>query len=100
MKNIDYKYVEEFVNSILEQLKNILDVDTVNFVQHYLNHDEYEMAFEGLFIEIMKLDKMPKIDFSKSKEIAEILMLDQDSVFDFEFWKKFNDYLEKKHGNR
>ena len=100
MKNIDYKYVEEFVNSILEQLKNILDVDTVNFVQHYLNHDEYEMAFEGLFIEIKKLDKMPKIDFSKSKEIAEILKLDQDSVFDFEFWKKFNDYLEKKHGNR
>ena len=92
MKNIDFEYVKEFINSIIEFLKNILDNDTLDSVRHYLNHGEYEMAFEGLFIEIMKLNKVPKIDFSKSREIGQLLKLDEDSVFDFEFWKKFEEY--------
>jgi len=72
-----------------------LDEDTVDAVRHYVIHDEYEMAFEGLFIEIMNLIKVPGIDFQKSREIALLLKLDKETVFDHNFWGKFDKYIRK-----
>lgn len=86
MNNTDFEYVKDFIDSILELLKNTLDKETINAVQHYLSHDKYEMAFEGLFIDIMDLPEVPEIDFLKSRKIGQLLKLDKESVFDFNFW--------------
>lgn len=52
------------------------------------------MAFEGLFIEIMKLNLKPEIDYKKAIQIAKVLGLDKESVFDGAFWFKLYHYIE------
>lgn len=93
MENIDFEYAKRFINSTVELLKDTLDKDTIEAVRHYLIHDECEMAFEGLFIEIMNLTQAPEIDFIKSREVAKLLKLDKESVFDYNFWENFNEYV-------
>lgn len=95
MKNDIYKEIKEYILLTLEIVESKLDSESIDFVNHYVNHDEYEMAFEGLFLEIMKLEEIPKIDFLKSKMIGELLNLNEESVFDIDFWHKFKIYLQK-----
>jgi hypothetical protein len=95
MKNAKFAHIKEFIDSILTQLKSTLDDDTIDSINHYLSHAEYEMAFEGLFIEIMQLTHIPQIDLIKSQLIAKELNLDNESIFDHLFWKKFSQYVEK-----
>ncbi len=95
MKNDDYKDVKEFIQLTLKIVESKLDSESIDYVNHYINHDEYEMAFEGLFLEIMKLEEIPEIDFLKSRKIGELLKLNEESVFDFDFWHNFKNYLEK-----
>lgn len=40
---------------LLDANKPNLDLKSIDAVLHYLDHDEYEMAFEGLFIDLMTL---------------------------------------------
>jgi hypothetical protein len=75
---------------VLAEYKNKLDSESISTIKHYLDHDEYEMAFEGLFLDLMKentcIDKKILIEcISIGKE----LNIDQSSVFDSEFWTKF-----------
>lgn len=95
MQQDNWKYIREFIQSILKTVQPKLDKETVDSVNHYIDHDEYEMAFEGLFLEIMKLNKAPKIDLLKVKEVGELLKLHEESIFDFEFWKKLEEYINK-----
>ena len=95
MKNDIYKDIKEYILLTLEIVESKLDSESIDYINHYINHDEYEMAFEGLFLEIMKLEEIPKIDFLKSKKIGELLKLNEESIFDIDFWYKFKNYLEK-----
>lgn len=74
-------------------VRSKLDAKSIKFVEHYIKHAEYEMAFEGLFIEIMKIEDVPKIDLIKSRKVAKLLKLDEESVFDDGFWNKFEQYI-------
>jgi hypothetical protein len=94
----NHKKISEFIKSTLNQLDKTLDEESINSVNHYLDHNEYEMAFEGLFIEIMQLQSIPQIDLIKAREIAEDLNLNNESVFDFSFWNKF-ELFTLKHAN-
>lgn len=85
-----YEYIEELLN----EWKDYLDKETINFIRHYLKHDELEMAFEALFIEIIKLKKDSFLNSNKAKDVALILKLDKESIFDMDFWKKFELFLE------
>ena len=95
MEKEDWFYIRDFIKSILVSVQSELDEESVNSVNHYLEYDEFEMAFEGLFIEMMNLKIPPKIDFLKSKEVAKQLKMDEESVFDFEFWRKFEDFISR-----
>lgn len=97
MRNDTWKYIKEFIQSILKTVNSKLDKESIDSVNHYVDHDEYEMAFEGLFLEIMKLEEIPKIDMLKSKEVAELLKLNEESVFDFDFWNRFNDFIKRNN---
>jgi hypothetical protein len=52
------------------------------------------MAFEGLFIEIMKLKVVPKFDLLECRKIGIFLKLNEDSVFDYDFWIKFDNFCK------
>ncbi len=60
MENVDWNYILSFIKTTLKIVESKLNSKSIEMIEHYLNHDEYEMAFEILFIEIMKLEEVPK----------------------------------------
>ena len=86
--------INEYIEELLNEWKDYLDKETINFICHYLKHDELEMAFEALFIEIIELKKDSFLNSKKAKDVALILKLDKESIFDMDFWKKFEFFLE------
>ncbi|MCI5072301.1 hypothetical protein MRY82_05095 [bacterium] len=88
-----WQTVYDYIFEILNINKDILDQSTVDAVRHYLNHDEYELAFEGLFIDIIKYKVTPMLDIEKAKNVAISLNLNHESVLDAEFWSNFESYF-------
>ncbi|MDY6930104.1 MAG: MafI family immunity protein [Pseudomonadota bacterium] len=86
---------ENRIQTLLNRFVGLLDTETVESVQHYLDHSEYELAFEGLFIELMKVDAVLEKDESEIYlKLAMELGLDRDSVFDGKFWEKFKAFMD------
>src|SRR5690606_38890134 len=94
MQEENWKYVNEFIHLTLKTVQQQLDKESIDSVYHYLDHDEFEMAFEGLFLEIMRLERIPEIDLLKSKQVGKLLKLNEESVFDYNFWEKFDNYVK------
>lgn len=85
--------IEDFILNTLQTVRAEFDDKSIDGIDHYVVHAEYEMAFEILFIEIMKLHKYPLIDLQKSREVGLLLKLNEESVFDPFFWDKFKSYI-------
>ena len=91
--------VENHIQALLNLCKDSLDLESVEAVQHYIDHDEYEMAFEGLFIELMKLGRLPNIgNWNDYLDLGHSLGLDKESVFDAEFWPRFESFVLRQSG--
>ena len=90
------RVAESFIKEVLSIVTPKLEKDLIAFVKHYLYHAEYEMAFEGLFIAIMKFDTVPVIDWRKSVEMAKKLNLNVETIYDENFWARFCKYVEDK----
>jgi hypothetical protein len=88
--------IEDFILNTLQTVRAEFNDESINGVEHYVVHAEYEMAFEILFIEIMKLHKYPLIDFQRSWEAGLSLKLNKESVFDPFFWDKFKSYITQR----
>jgi hypothetical protein len=87
---------ESFIKEVLSIVTPDLEKDLIFFVDHYLYHAGYEMAFEGLFIAIMKFDTVPLIDWNRSAEMAKKLKLNEETIYDEGFWSRFSKYIEDK----
>ncbi|MBP0595964.1 hypothetical protein J8I87_41385 [Paraburkholderia sp. LEh10] len=82
---------------LLEKYEAVLDDETLESVRHFIEHDEYEMAYEGLFIELMKVHFNPQdIDMEGCLRIGELLGLSRESIFDGDFWVHLKSYVESK----
>lgn len=93
-KSIDIGIANEKLHVILNDCRDSLCEDAINEVLHYIEHGEPEIAFEGLFIELMQLGIMPKnIEEADCIELGRYLRLDRESVLDDEFWRKFISFL-------
>jgi hypothetical protein len=91
-----WSVVEKRLQDLLIRYSDEIDDESKEAVQHYLDHSEYEMAFEGLFIELMKL----KVSLGNEEscgfiELGKKLDLDKESVFDGDFWNNFTEYYSK-----
>lgn len=83
------------IDSLLEQCAGVLCSEAIGEVRHYVDHDEPEMAFEGLFIELMQAGKIPEsVDKVSCVKLGEYLNLDVESVLDDDFWMKFTQFLK------
>ncbi|MET3195165.1 hypothetical protein [Bacillus sp. OAE603] len=70
--------------------EEVLDTEAIKEVEHYYNQGEYEMAFEGLLIELIQIRKYPKrFIFNDWKELSEVYNIENESVFDESIWPKF-----------
>ena len=50
---------ETEVRSCVEACSNVLPPEGLTEVRHFLDHGEYEMAFEGLVLELIQNDATP-----------------------------------------
>jgi hypothetical protein len=87
---------EEKVGHIVHSSSQLISDEAAREVKHYYDHGEFEMAFEGLVLELMQANKIPSdYDYNSWCELARDLGLDVDSVFDGDFWPKFLAWGEK-----
>jgi hypothetical protein len=93
---INHNEIHKAISSLLDTYSDILDTDTYSEVMHYLQHGEYEMAFEGLFIDLINASfDVQKVDIEYYFNLGEKLNLNKESIFNHEFWNVFKNYIEK-----
>jgi len=86
--------VRRAILDLVEKSGSCLDESSVEAVKHYLNHDEYEMAFEGLLIDLMERGcGLNDVEWCRYIDIGKKMGLDKESVFDSAFWGKFSDFV-------
>jgi hypothetical protein len=93
----EWEIIEKKALDILELCQGCLSHDTIKFVKEYLGHAEYEMAIEGLFIDIMQLPTVP--DALESKmciDLAKSVGLDKEVVYLPDFWTKLLNFCHEK----
>jgi hypothetical protein len=100
MNEIDWEYIKESLKAILSLVDSKLEKSLIDHIEHYIKHDEYEMAFEVLFTEIIKFENLSLIDYKKVKEIGKLLKLDKETVFDPNFWGNFISFIKKIEPDR
>ena len=69
-----------------------LGESTVQGVSHYLEHDEYEMALEGLCIDLMD-NSVVGVDWQRCIALATLLGLDKGTILDGDFWGRLNRHV-------
>ena len=81
------------VRVLYEASAPLLSEDAAKGVLHYLEHGEPEMALEGLVLELIAANAAPAgIEFTVWEALARELHLDDEPIFDGEFWRKFTDW--------
>ena len=92
-----WKLMELKLLEVIKECEEYLDQEAIDAVMHYYRHSEYEMALEGLMIEMIKMQKYPKND--KTDLVNDLVLyyhLNTESVFDYYFWEKFQKWISKK----
>jgi len=90
--------VDNSLRKLMEHCRSKLDNDTITGVEHYLDHDEYEMAFEGLFIDLMEAGFWPPdLSLSYYLEVGKNLGLEKESTFHPNFWEELLAYSGKRN---
>jgi hypothetical protein len=80
------------IRRLLDAYAAHLSLEARQGVEHYLSHDEYEMAFEGLGLELIKVDEVTLEDRRCCTWLARQLGLNTESVFDANFWQKLSQF--------
>jgi hypothetical protein len=95
-KERDWKSLVVDIQSEIEANKHIIPKERVADIEHYLNHGEYSMAFEYLYLELMERHGTQFIlGADKAREIALFFELDDENecMVDHKFWPKFEAFL-------
>ena len=88
---------EEQINRLFEACHDKISAEGAAQVAHYLEHGEPEMALEGLVLELIQADETPpEFVFVVWENLARRMRLNEDPVFDGEFWRKFMDWGKKR----
>jgi hypothetical protein len=88
----DWDTTKSDIQYIFNIVKPSIESSGANEIQHYIDHDEFEIAFEILIMEMMELNDIPILDYDKLLKLGYELNLDKESVYDPKFWETF-----KKH---
>ena len=77
------------LRAILEKCSALLGDESTGAVEHYLDHDEYEMALEGLIIDLLAAGRLPSdLKWSDLVALGYRLNLDKESTFDPSAWPR------------
>ncbi|MDO9617104.1 MAG: hypothetical protein Q7J43_05410 [Pseudomonas sp.] len=87
---MDIFEVNSWMAKILLSNKLVIGSEAFLDISHYLSHDEYEIAFEYLLLELMDHDLVGPLSKDEVISIAVFLGLDKDYHYDENFWEKLN----------
>jgi hypothetical protein len=74
----------------IKNSKPYLDDEQINAILEYYNHGEYEMAFEGLLIELISINKYPNdFSFNNWLQVGKLCKIDTLASFDDTIWNRF-----------
>ncbi len=75
--NVTFEKTKKLINELIDKNNEYLDTESKEAILNYIEHDEYEMAFEGLFIELIKLNLLLSSDDERDMafELAELGVL-------------------------
>jgi hypothetical protein len=85
------------IQSEIDANRHIIPEDRITDIEHYLDHGEYSIAFEYLYLEIMeRQDALFVLGVDKAREIALFFELNDESecMVDGKFWPKFEAFLD------
>lgn len=81
---------------LIKECEEYIDDESINEVMHFYRHGEYEMALEGLLIEMMKINKYPKnFTLNSVNDLVIYYHLNIESVFDYYFGEKFEKWISR-----
>lgn len=89
----NWREIDGFLEKLLDYCRDDLDADLISNMQEYLEHGEYEMAFEGLFLAIMENGHSPDLDLDKVLDYAIDLKLNEETMYDEDFWEKLKKFV-------
>lgn len=84
----------ELIRVLSNKYISVPGVDSNDGVKHYLDVDEYEMAFEILFLHLMDANaEIDEIDRAVYLDLGLELGLDKHTVYDDDFWERLCSFL-------
>lgn len=92
MQKESWTEIEEFILGTLNLVRHGLDQESIDTVTHYVDHDEYEIAFEILFTEIVRKNPTQAVDYNTALQIGQQLNLPNESIYDPSFWANFETF--------
>src|SRR5690554_2191633 len=93
----DYCDVRTRLKKKLQEHENDIHDDTKTSVNYYIDHDEFEIALEGLCLDLMDSSKTTDRDIVECVDLGRILGLDKASVLNVDLWKLL---ISQKAGSR
>ncbi|WP_417582457.1 hypothetical protein [Nitrincola sp.] len=97
-KDHDWKKLISDIQSEIDANKDVIPKERLSNIQYYLDHDEYSMAFEYLYLEIMEREGACfTLGKQSVKEIALFFDLNDENecMVDARFWPKLQAFLER-----
>ena len=87
----DFKQIGIYI----EQSKSCLNEEQIDAVLDYYNHGEYEMAFEGLMIELISNNCYPDcFSFTNWLQVGENCKINLYANFDDTIWNRFLEWAQ------
>jgi len=96
-KERDWSALVSDIQQEISANRHILPPIHLESIQHYLDHGEYSMAFEYLYLEIMERPNSQRtLGSEKVREIALFFELNDENecMVDHRFWPKLEAYLD------
>lgn len=88
--------MEDKLLVLIKDCEAYLDNESISEVMHFYVHGEYEMSLEGLMVEMIKGEKYPpNTSVNAIKELVLHYHLNTESVFCYNFWEVFLQWIEK-----
>ena len=91
--------LDKIIETLVKESEPLLNRDRYEAVLHYSKTGEFEMAFEGLILELISVKKYPKnFNFMEFMKLAKECELDTNPSLDGFFWDSFTTWGSKYMG--
>lgn len=89
-EHLDLMAIKQVLAELVVICESVLCKEAVSEVRHYIENNEPEIAFEGLFLELMQINKLPVgLNSKMCLELGLSLKLNEETVLSDSFWSKF-----------